>query len=154
MNEKESKIKKEYPNISNEEAKIIASYTFGNAGNKYNPYTILNKNLVSDNRQEGIANVPKYLYILLSAITKLKRFYPENKELYRCITVKVKVEVDNDNRDFVPYIKRNIKTFWDFSSTSIEKKISEKFLDNKKRIGTFFTLGGDIWGYDIHLFNI
>ena len=55
----------------------------------------------------------------------------------------------------VPYIAGNIKTFWGFTSTSPDPKTTYSFLKKEEKIktGTIFILGGDIWGYDIELFN-
>ena len=91
------KIIKEYPNISKDDAYIICSYTCESKKGKYSPYRLLNRNLVSENRKNGITKISKYLYILLKALRKLKRFYPnkENKYLYRCITSKVNLSEDH-----------------------------------------------------------
>ena len=50
------------------------------------------------------------------------------------------------------YKKGNEKTFWGFISTSPKHNnlLKEK---EKNKTGTLFILGGDIWGYDIELFN-
>ena len=49
----------------------------------------------------------------------------------------------------------NKKTFWGFTSTSQNPRVACNFLKDKQQIkeGTLFVLGGDIWGYDIKLFN-
>ena len=155
VNKKKKEINKKYPNISQEEAEIIASYTCESSISKktkvYSPYRILNRNLVSENRNEGITNVSKYIHILLKSLRKLEIFRPENKTLYRGITVKV--NIDPENKEFVPYIEGNIKTFQAFISTSTKRKTAKRFLDENKKIGTIFTIVGDIWGYDIQLFN-
>jgi hypothetical protein len=47
--------------------------------------------------------------------------------------------------------------FWAFTSASTNPQISFKFLggnNNSNRYGTIFSLTGDIWGYDISLFNV
>ena len=55
----------------------------------------------------------------------------------------------------IPYIAGNTKTFWGFTSTSSDPKTTYSFLKKEENIkkGTIFRLGGDIWGYDIELFN-
>ena len=55
----------------------------------------------------------------------------------------------------MPYIIGNKKTFWGFTSTSSNPKTTYNFLkeEEKIKVGTLFILGGDIWGYDITLFN-
>ena len=61
---------------------------------------------------------------------------------------------ENYNKKNIPYIRGNIKTFWAFTSTSPEPKTSYKFIGNK---GTLFVLEGkkgNLWGYNITLFNI
>ena len=55
----------------------------------------------------------------------------------------------------VRYITGNKKTFWGFTSTSTNPNTTYNFLqdENSLKAGTIFTLGGDVWGYDITLFN-
>jgi hypothetical protein len=115
---------------------------------------MLNRALVSKNRKLGLENVSKYLFILLRTLRKLKRYYPdpESNFLYRCIDVKVNVDPEKNP---VPYIKGNTKTFWGFTSTSTSIKSSYEFLDKKEKFkkGTIFHISGNIWGYDITFFN-
>ena len=148
-------IKKKYENITKEDAYIICSYTCESKEKKYSPYRILNQNLVSDDGRNGVKNISKYLYIFLKSLRKLPRYYPKNKYLYRCLTIKVSLSNDPSNQKMVPYIAGNIKTFWGFTSTSTDPKTTYSFLKNEEKIktGTIFVLGGDIWGYDIELFN-
>ena len=90
IDKKFTEIKKKYQNITKEDAYIICSYTCESEDRNYSPYRLLNQNLVKDNRQNGIRNISKYLYILLKALRKLPRYYPkEKKYLYRCIAYKV-----------------------------------------------------------------
>ena len=152
-----NEIKNKYDKISKNDAYIICAYTCESKEKKYSPYKILNKNMVSDNRKNGLKNISKYLYIFLKSLRKLPRYYPTktNKYLYRSITSKVSLNKDIFNEKLVPYIIGNKKTFWGFTSASPNPKMTYDFLDNKETIksGTLFTLGGDIWGYDIELFN-
>ena len=151
------KIKEKYPSISKNEAIIISSYTCEAKDKDYSPYKLLNRNLVSDDRLNGLQKVSKYFYILLKSLRKLKRYYPtkENKYLFRCIGVKVNYMIDPFNKKSIPYIEGNTKTFWSFTSTSTSIKTSYRFLKRKtNKSGTIFTLFGDIWGYDISLFNV
>lgn len=138
-------IHEKYPEINEEEAKIISSYTCECKDSNLSPYKILNNNLTIENREQGIKYVSKYFYILLYSLRKLKIYYPENY-LYRCITKKI-----NKNN----YIEGKLKYFWGFTSTSTNKECSLNFL--KKQIdfksGTYFSLSGNLWGYDITLFN-
>ena len=64
--------------------------------------------------------------------------------------------IDPFNDKSVPYIEGNSKIFYGFTSTSPSIKTSNKFLKEKVNIktGTIFTLYGDVWGYDISLFNV
>ena len=84
-------IKEKYPNITFKEAKIISSYTCECEDRKYSPYKLLNNNLVSENKKEGIKRVSKYFYILLTTLRKLPRYFLDEKTkyLHRCITTKV-----------------------------------------------------------------
>ena len=73
------KIKKAYPNISFDEAQIIASYTYEADDGTSSPYRILNINLVEEDRKNGLKNISKYFYILLLSLRKLPRYIPEKK---------------------------------------------------------------------------
>ena len=154
INNNFDEIKSKYPNINEEDAKIIASYTCESFDNNYSPYRLTNTNLVEDDRCFGVNNISKYIFLLLSSLRKLNRFYPNEKLLYRCIKTNVKLfDYSNKNNS---YFKGNTKTFWGFTSTTITLKKAKHFLSSKnnKKVGTLFTLIGDIWGYDISLFNV
>ena len=153
-NERKQKIKEKYPTLSIEDAQIITSYTCEAKRHIYSPYFILNKRLVDDDREQGIKNVSKYFYILLMALRKLSRYYPD-KQLYRCIKKKVTL-YDPSNKKYIPYEIGKEKTFWAFTSTSLNCRSSYKFLgknndvdDTEYKSGTIFSLSGNIWGYDI-----
>ena len=157
------KIKLKYPKITYETAQIISSYTceLSKKDQNYNTYKILNSNLVSDNRENGIKNVSKYLFIFLKALRQLERFYPKKTEkyLYRCINKKVDLNYDSFNKDKIPYLRGNKKKFWSFSSASVSPQTCFNFLgkdvcNNNIKKGTIFTLTGNVWGYDITLFNV
>ena len=151
------KIKQKYPKINIEEMKIISSYTCESKDKNLSPYKLLNKNLVEENRNQGINNISKYLYIFLKTLRKLERYYPDGKTkyLYRCINSKVSINEDVFNPKLNPYIVGKSKKFWGFTSTSPLAKITYNFLkeENKSKSGTIFTLAGKVWGYDISLFN-
>ena len=155
INDNFDEISKKYPNITKNDAYIICSYTCESKDKKFSPYRILNQNLVSDDRKKGIKNISKYLYIFLNSLRKLEIYIPSNKYLYRCITSQVKLSPDPFNDKFIPYIIGNQKTFWGFTSTSSNVKMTYNFLKEEQTIktGTIFVLGGYIWGYDITLFN-
>ncbi len=55
----------------------------------------------------------------------------------------------------MPYILGKTKTFWGFTSSSPDIKMTYNFLkeDGNNKSGTIFTLTGKVWGYDITLFN-
>ena len=146
-----NQIKEKYDRISKEDAYIICSYTCESIDHRNSPYAILNRNLDSEDKKKGIENISKYLFILLRALRKLKRYYP-NKYLYRCINLKVRIEKDPFNEKSVPYEIGNTKTFWSFISTYPNPKQAINFM-SMDRGGTIFTIGGDVWGYDISLFN-
>ena len=149
-------IKTKYTNITKDEAYIICSYTCEALDKRYNPYSLLNENIVSENRQKGLRNVNKYFYLLLSSLRKLTIYYPKkDQHLFRCIRNVINLEKDPYNENMVPYQKGNTKTFWAFTSTSPTIEESLKFLrDYNSDSGTIFSLGGFLWGYDITLFNI
>ena len=160
--ERESKIKEKYPNVTHEDSVIITSYTCEALKSEYSPYKILNRNLASDNREEGLKKVSKYLYILLKSLRKLKRYNvsEEQKYLYRGIKFKVETKIDPNKPKLVPYLRNNQKTFWAFTSTTwLTSKAFDFLGDNgyheekKLKAGTFFSLYGKFIGYDITLFN-
>ena len=157
INKNKAKIKLKYPKIKENDMKIISSYTCEAKNKKYSPYKLLNKNLVSDNRQEGINNISKYLYILINSLRKLDKYYPKenSKYLYRCINTKVEINNNIFKPKLIPYMMGNKKTFWSFTSTSPDVMTTYNFLKNeeKNKSGTIFTLTGKVWGYDITLFN-
>ena len=157
IDKKFDQIKQKNENLTLDDAYIICSYTCESKDDKYSPYRILNQNLVSKDRKKGIEKISKYFFIFLKSLRKLKRYYPtkEKKYLYRSITHEVCLSKDPFNDKLVPYISGNKKTFWGFTSTSYNPKTTYNFLKTKEKIksGTVFTLGGDIWGYDISLFN-
>ena len=106
-------IKKISPDLTFNEAQIISSYTceFVGSDKQFNTYSLLNTNLVSNDRKAGIKKISKYLYILVKSLRKLPKYYPEEKPncLYRCI----KTRVDCVNN----YILGKEKTFWALTST-------------------------------------
>ena len=159
LNTKFSEIKSKYKNITYEDAQIISSYTCELNDFNYNPYKILNTNLVSDDRMNGIRNISKYLFLLLKALRKLDRYYPDAKRkyLYRCISTQVRLDYDSFDKKKIPYLCGEKKLFWGFSSASTNPQTSFQFLGNNNqnsKYGTIFSLTGDIWGYDITLFNV
>ena len=159
--DKKIDIEKNYPNLTLEEKETISSYTYEAEEKQYNLYRILNTNLVKDNREEGIKNVSKYFFILLNALRKLPKYYPNDKFkfLYRSIKNSVKLNYDLFNKKIVPYIVGKQKTFWAFTSTSPDSSETLSFLGTNQlypdlKAGTIFTLSGKVWGYDISLFNV
>ena len=157
INKNKTKIKVKYPKLEEDDMKIITSYTCEAKNKKYSPYKLLNKNLVSDNRQEGIINISKYLYILIKSLRKLDKYYPKEnaKYLYRCINTKVEINKNIFKQKLIPYMIGNKKTFWSFTSTSPDVMTTYNFLKSEEnnKSGTIFTLTGKVWGYDITLFN-
>ena len=160
LNQKFPEIQLKYKDITYEDAQIISSYTCELNQNErdYNPYKLLNTNLVANDRMSGVRNISKYLFIFLKALRKLNRYHPEEnrKFLYRCINTKVQLNYDTFDKKKIPYVCGENKIFWAFTSASTNPQTSFKFLgkNNSNRYGTIFSLTGDIWGYDISLFNV
>ena len=154
INNNLNEIKSQYPNITEEDAKIIASYTCEAYKNIYSPYRLTNTNLVEDDRSSGVNNVSKYIFLLLSSLRKLNRYSPDKRGLYRCIKTNVKL-FDLSN-PYNSYSQGNRKTFWGFTSTTTALNKAKNFLGSKnnQKCGTIFFLTGDVWGYDITLFNV
>ena len=107
-----NEINKNYTKITIDDAKIICSYTceFPKNEEEYNIYKLLNKNMVAKNREEGIKNVSKYLFLLLNSLRKLSRSYYQ--QLYRCISALVKLDYDSFNNAYIPYLKGEKKNFF------------------------------------------
>ena len=158
INGRLDEIQKKYENITKEDAYIICSYTCEiEEERQYSPYSILNRNLVEDNRKEGLKRVSKYFYLLLKSLRKLPRYYPIYGKLYRCIRHQVSLSKDQYNKKLIPYQIGNIKTLWAFTSTSLNPNSSYEFLKEEEydfKSGTIFTYQGDnLWGYNINLFS-
>ena len=95
LNKKYKEISKKYPKITLEEAQIISSYTceLSKTDYRYNPYKILNTNLVSKEGNKGLSIISKYLFIFLKALRKLDKFYPKkDQNLYRSINCEIDLE--------------------------------------------------------------
>ena len=151
-------IQKKYSNITKEDAYIICSYTCEiDEESQYSPYSILNRNLVEDNRRKGLERISKYFFLLLKSLRKLPKYYPEYGKLYRCIRRQVSLSKDKYNKKLIPYEIGNIKTLWAFTSTSLNPYSSYEFLKEEGydfKSGTCFTYQGkDLWGYNINLFS-
>ena len=148
-------IKEKYPILTREEAKIISSYKCESIYPNYSPYKILNRNLCEINKEEGIITISKYLFLFLKSLRKLDKFYPKQKYMYRCIDKYVDLKENSLNEKIIPYRKGITKTFWGFSSISSEINLKYNLNGKIKEIknGTIFDLYGNIWGYDISLFN-
>ena len=162
VNNRWKAISNKYPSLKFEEAVIITSYTIEAIDSNYSPYRVLNRNLVSENRKEGIKKISKYFFIILKSVRLLPRFYfnTEKNNLFRCIDTKVNIMIDPDDEKNIPYITGKHKTFWAFTSTSPKSKTSFKFLKNNHIIeekifkyGTVFNISGEIKGYDITVLN-
>ena len=142
-----TQIKSKYQNISREDAFIITSYTCESKEPNFSPYKILNKNLVSEDRKNGLKIISKYLYILLYTLRKLPKYYPTETKgyLYRCINKHINYKIDPFNPKSIPYLQGNKKTFWGFTSTSPNVIKSYNFLGKTEdfKSGTIFSLYGD-----------
>ena len=146
-------IKQKFPIITEEEAQIICSYNCIPYDPNFTPYIILNRNLCEENRYEGITKISKYCYIFLKSLRKLDRFFINKNYLYKCIEKKVYIQSSNKKKFL--YERGKIKIFWGFTSFSsfIKKSYILKEKEIKIETGTIFSLYGDVYGYDISLFN-
>ena len=148
-----SEIQNKFPKITFEDAQIISSYTCELDNTYYNPYKLLNNNIVANDRKNGVKKISKYLYIFLKAIRKLDKYYPQSrgKYLYRGISTQVQLNNDIYDEKKIPYLYGNKKKFWAFSSASNNPQTAINFLgkdkyNNNNKTGTFFSLTGDVWG--------
>ena len=149
-----NKINQKYPNISKDEALILCSYTCESKEYEYSPFILLHKNLVVENRKQGLENVSKYLYIFLRALKKLPVVQLYQK-LYKFIQREIKINEDDSNKNIIPYQKGITKTFWGFTSVNLRQNIEygEMKDDNDSEKNTLFIIEGETCGYDISLFN-
>ena len=141
-------IKEKYPIIEKEEAMIISSYTCEAFDSNYSPYKILNRKLNEENREEGLKQISKYLFIFLKALRKLDRYYPTQKYMYRCINRYINIKEDLFNKKIIPYQKGVKKTFYGFISIST-KENTIYYLNGKQKQfkeGTVFTIHGNYFG--------
>ena len=147
-------INKKYPKLTKGEAQIICSYNCIPYESHFSPYIILNTILCEENNYEKFNKVSKYFYIFLKALRKLDRYYIGSKYLYKCIHKKVPLQRFSTENAIV-YKRGQKKCFYGF--TSFSTFIRKNFFIKDKNIyiksGTIFALYGDIYGYDISLFN-
>jgi len=75
--------------------------------------------------------------------------------MFRCVNKKINLNEDFFKKNVIKYKQGNKKTFWGFASISSELNLKYYSNGKKKDIkeGTIFDLCGNIWGYDISLFN-
>ena len=140
-----------YPNITEDNTYIISSFTCELSEYKYSPFIILHKNLVAENKKQGLENVSKYLYIFLKSLKKLPIIHFK-QELYKFIQSKIKMEDDKNNKNIIPYKSGITKTFFGFTSVFLNLNIEYGEIKDDRQ-GTLFIIEGDTWGYDISLFN-
>ena len=128
--------------LSNEEALLIASYTYEGKANEASPYKIINKKLRERDIQDQLTNQKSYIRLLLRALRKLPRTKPQT--LYRGIM-----------RDKHEYKVGEEIEWKGFTSTSTNMRATQIFLRNRetrKVEGTLFEIR-NAWGYDIHDFS-
>ena len=140
-----------YETIIKEDVYIISTFTIELNDYEYSPFIILHKNLVAENRKQGLENISKYLYIFLKSLRKLPIFHFK-QELYKFIQKRIKIEEDNINKNIIPYKSGITKTFFGFSSINLSPNIEYGDIKDNRQ-GTLFIIKGDTWGYDISLFN-
>ena len=149
------RIVKVHPNVTKDEALVISTYCYEDEDYRCSLYKILNKNIVSQDRRNGISNVYKYCFLLLKSLRHLNIIKLDGQFLFRVLGAKV-TDIRDKNPNYIPYKEGNIKTFLSFISTSL--KVYTDFLrekdGNNLKTGTIFTISGDIIGYDISLFSM
>ena len=143
-------IHEKYPYLLREDALIIATYKCEAIESRYSPYKIMNLKLCEN---EGIMDISHYFFLFLKSLRKIDRYYPKKKYMYRCIDKKVNLEKDFFNKDIIPFQKGVQKTFYGFISVTSEENNNCEINGKKKETKTIFDLYGNVWGYDISLFN-
>ena len=108
-------ISEKYQNISKEDALVLCSYTYESNEYEFSPFILLHKNLVCENKKQGLENISKYLYLFLKTLKKLPKIQ-FNQKLYKFIQNEIKTEEDNSNKKLIPYKNEITKTFWGFTS--------------------------------------
>lgn len=138
---------------SHDELNAIYCYSKGelDVDGVYNMFELVNKALYTkDNKKEAVRPYRKYIYLLLSGLRKLPRTVPDDNIIYRALKTYVTTEDGGEN---VPYAVDRVKTWWGFTSTSVQDNAALHFLKDRKGknfgTGTMFTIRGRIWGYDI-----
>ena len=63
VNNKSNEIKSKNTYITDDDIRIIASYTCEAFDNSYSPYRLTNTNLVEDDRSSGVNNISKYVFL-------------------------------------------------------------------------------------------
>ena len=76
--------------------------------NLYIKKWLLNANLVSNDRKNGLICIDKYFFIFLRTLRLLKKCKKE--QLFRCINCKVKLEDNPNNNKYIPYKEGYKKT--------------------------------------------
>ena len=148
------KILKTHPKINKKAILIILTFTYIDPVPNLSPYLILNSNLESNDRENGIKKVSKYFFILIKSLRYLTPINTDEEILYTADIKKLNIKNSKkDELNYIPYKKGNIKTFWGF--TSAIQELSDEFLkiNGFKKIGTRFIIHGDFIGYDISVFS-
>ena len=150
--QKDKSLPKKLP-ASHDELNAIYCYSKGplDTAEVYNMFDLINKALYTKtNKREAVRPYRKYIYLLLSGLRKLPRTVPDDNIIYRALKTYVTTEEGGED---IPYGVDRVKTWWGFTSTSVQREAALRFLKDRKGknfgTGTMFTIRGRIWGYDI-----
>ena len=82
---------------------VLCSYTCESKEYEYSPFILLHKNLVGENKKQGLENISKYFYLFYKTLInlpsiKFKRF---KQKLYKFIQKEIKTEENNTNEKMI-----------------------------------------------------
>lgn len=129
------------------EAIALISYTSDKEGgsNGEELYQLVNKAL-AERKEKELKDVSHYIFYLLSALRKLKKYKAEGKALYR--------GVQDDSGASIRQYREGDELIWtSFTSTSTEKKRAYKFI-GKGHKGIIYEIYGKYRGYRISPFSL
>lgn len=129
--------------VTEEEALLISTYTYGDKPEDEKPYELLNKKFREGKVQDKLVDKKSYCRLLLRALRKLPR--TRCQTLYRGI-----------REGEYEYIVGKDINWKGFSSTSTKMMATQHFLTDMKAKnpnGTSFTIEKE-WGYNITDFSV
>ena len=139
--------------LTDDEAGAISCYTLQGYSGAKPPYQIINESLSGARNRSSLLSTRKLLFLIISGLRKLPRFRPSpGQVLYRGLRAKVPFKkADAEGRQY--YEDGRTVTWWGFTSTTLNLKATNNFI-NGASASTLFNIGGEgMWGYNIKSFS-